>query len=142
MKCQILRGAVIIPVEALRMPRIPFENFQAAKNCLAANPTTSSGAMTAMSINFSRRQIDRRATTSFHLSRGQNASGRVGLGGGTFGWADTQVHAKIVVRQPQTMSNSLRQLLMSSHDSELLGARRSRPSPCAGLALRESRWTM
>jgi hypothetical protein len=34
---------------------LPFENHRASKNCLAANPTINSGAMTATSINWNLR---------------------------------------------------------------------------------------
>jgi hypothetical protein len=71
-------------------------------NCLAANPTMISGAMTAMSIIFSLRQ---------------KSASWLWFGEGTFGCTDTQVQAKIVARQPQMMSNNFRQLLISLQES-------------------------
>jgi hypothetical protein len=102
----------------------PSEKIQAAQSCLAAKPTISSGAMTA---------------TSIILSLLQKSASRLWLGGGTFGCTETQVHAKMVAKQPQTMSNSLRQLLISSQEST--GARESRGRPCERLDLWERMWT-
>jgi hypothetical protein len=47
---------ICLKIEKKKSANTPLDNIRAATNCLAANPTMSSGAMTAISIIFSLRQ--------------------------------------------------------------------------------------
>jgi hypothetical protein len=110
-----------------------FENLQATRNWRAANPTITSGAISATSIIFSRRPNNIKLCNRFRVRYARLSffkEALIGaLGGGILGWTETQMHANIVTRQLQTIPYSVR--LLSLHMSE--AARASKVWVCATL---------